>query len=65
MCQMEDDKENHLLECILIKMPNPEIIENSETSFEDVFSTDMAKVFKISRLLIQSMRTRDIFRNQS
>ena len=64
MCQLEDDKENHLLECIIIKMSNPKIIENSEATFEDVFSTDMAKVSKISRLLIQSMRTRDIFRNQ-
>ena len=49
-CEMSDDTDRHLLECVILKMSCPDIMENIESSFDDIYSSDMEKVFKVSKL---------------
>ena len=64
MCKIEDDTDSHLLECVIIKMSNPNLIENSDVKFDYVYSSNMKDVQKISKILIQAMRTREILKYQ-
>ena len=49
MCKIEDDTDSHLLECVIIKMSNPNLIENSDVKFDYVYSSNMKDVQKIQR----------------
>ena len=64
MCKIKDDTDSHLLECVIIKMSNPNLIENSDVKFDYVYSSNMKDVQKISKILIQAMRTREILKYQ-
>ena len=64
MCKMYDDTDRHLIECVIIKMANPDFIENSEVKFDCVYGNNMKDIKKMSKMLVQAMRTREIFKNQ-
>ena len=64
LCKIEDDTDRHLLECVIIKMSDPQFIENSEVVFDSVYSTNMTKVKKVSNMLIQALRIREIVKHQ-
>ena len=62
-CEMSDDTDRHLLECVVLKMASSDLMENTESEFNDVFSTDMIKVAKVSKLLRSAFRAREIIKN--
>ena len=63
VCEMSDDTDRHLLECALLKMASNDLLENSESVFDDIFSTDMKKVAKVSKLIRSALRIRELLRN--
>ena len=63
LCEVSDDTDRHLLECVVIKMSSPTIIENRTTVFDDIYSTDISKVSKVSKLLTSALRIRKILKN--
>ena len=49
-CGQSDDTDRHLLECAVLKMACPDLMENTESVYNDVFSSDMTKVQKVANL---------------
>ena len=62
-CEMSEDTDRHLLECVVLKMACPDLMENTKSIFEDVFDTDMLKVSNVSKLLKSALRAREIIKN--
>ena len=62
-CQISDDTDRHLLECVVLKMASPDLMENTESVFNDVYSSEMIKVAKVSKLLRSALRARAILKN--
>ena len=50
LCELNDDEQSHLLECVIIKVKCPEIFENRKNcKYEDIFSNDLKK-----RMILQN-----------
>ena len=62
-CGQSDDTDRHLLECAVLKMACPDLMENTASVYNDVFSSDMTKVQKVANLLKSALRAREILRN--
>ena len=58
LCKIENDKDHHLIQCIMVKMNISDIGDNLK--FEDIYSQDMTKVSNISKILTKVMRMREI-----
>ena len=63
LCKMKDDDQKHLLECPLIKVDSPDILNNTESEYKDIFSTDIHKLSKISQLLDIAITKRKTLRS--
>ena len=61
-CEMSEDTDRHLLQCVVLKMACPDLMENSESVYEDIFEMDMVKVAKVSKLLKSALRAREILK---
>ena len=60
LCNLKEDTQSHLLDCIIVKMECPEIVENKENcSYADIFCNSIEKMNNIAKLLHQAMRTRE------
>ena len=62
-CEMSEDTDRHLLKCVVLKMSCPDLIENTEYVYDDIFGMDMTKVAKVSTLLKSALRAREILKN--
>ena len=56
--KIEEDKQEHLLECVILKIASPEILNNIETEYNDIYSDIIEKQIKISKLLYIAVRKR-------
>ena len=63
-CQISSDTNQHLLECVMIKLRCPDIIENTDIVLENIYSSDMEKVTKIAKLLRSALRARELIKNE-
>ena len=62
LCKLDEDKQEHLLECILIKVRSPNLMENKyQSKYEDIYSSNIKKLDNVSELLLQATRTREIY----
>ena len=62
-CEISEDTDRHLLQCVVLKMSCNDLIENTEYVYDDIFGMDMLKVAKVATLLKSALRTREILRN--
>ena len=62
-CETSDDTNRHLLECAVLKMACPDLMENTESIFNDIFSANIKKVAKVSKLIRSALRARSILKN--
>ena len=62
-CGLENDENQHVLNCVILKLSCPELMSNRSISFEDVYSTDLRKVKEVAKLLKVSMRAREILKS--
>ena len=46
------------------KMACPDLMENIESIFNDIFSADIKKVAKVSKLIMSALRARSILKNE-
>jgi len=42
---LEDNTEQHILKCLILRMSCPEIMENFDVLFDDIYNEDMNKVY--------------------
>ena len=60
LCKLNLDDQSHLLECIMIKLEWPEILENKkECVYNDIYSNDIDNLNNIAHLMYLAMRTRE------
>ena len=65
LCKLKLDNQEHLLECIMIKVKCPDILENKKKcEYNDIYSTKLEKLANISDLLLQAIRMREILLSQ-
>ena len=58
LCKIEEDDQEHLLNCIIIKLASPEILNNIDIKYTDVFSDNLDKLNEVSKLLEVALRRR-------
>ena len=63
LCKIEDDNQNHLLECIIIKIESQEILNNTGAKISDIYSNDIEKQLSVTKLIDIAMRKRDMILN--
>ena len=59
LCQMNDDTDLHLIKCPITKFYCPDLIENTEYKFEDIYSEELSRLSIISKLIQSALRTRE------
>ena len=62
-CSLEQDTNQHLLECITLKLSSADLIENTKIVFEDIYSSNIDKVVETAKLIRSALRTREIIKN--
>ena len=60
LCKIKEDNQEHLIECLIIKIACPEIGYNTNVKYTDIFSDALEKQINISKLLNIAVRTRKV-----
>ena len=59
LCHLGEDDQEHLLECLIIKIECPEILHNTNVKHSDIYSSKIDKQIEITKLLEMAIRKRD------
>ena len=62
VCHLEDDTISHVLNCIIMKLNVPEILNYSDISVSDAFKNNMTRLNTLSSVFEKDWRKRNIFR---
>ena len=66
LCKLDDDTQEHLLVCILIKVRSPILMENKyQSKYSDIYSPNISKLHYDAELLLQATRTREIYLSEN
>ena len=58
LCKIGEDDQKHLLECIILKFTCPQILNNTDIKFTDIFSDNLDKQCEVGNLLEIALRKR-------
>ena len=58
LCRSQDDTQEHLTQCLLIKLKCKEIFHMTE-KYEDIFGSDCKKIIKIAKICESTLRIRE------
>ena len=58
LCKTEEDDQKHFIECLILKISCPEILNNTEIKYTDLYSNDIEKQNSLSKLLEIAIRKR-------
>ena len=59
LCKIKEDDQTHLLDCLIIKINCPEILNNMNSKYEDIFSDNVDKQSEICRLVDIAIKKRN------
>ena len=59
ICKLEDDTQEHMLRCVILKIKSPELFKIQEEKYEDLFSLNDDKIIKLARILESVLRKRE------
>ena len=48
LCKLGDDTQQHMFNCIIMKLSSRELFTNMETKYEDIYSLNLSKLIKVS-----------------
>ena len=57
-CKIAEDNQKHLIECMILKITCPEILNNKDIQYSDIFSESIDKLNEISKLFEIAIRKR-------
>ena len=63
LCKTEEDDQKHLIECLVIKIHCPDILNNVDSDFKDIYSDEIEKQNDISKLIDIAMKKRNQLMN--
>ena len=55
----EDDTQEHLFNCLAIKLISSEVFHIIDEKYEDIFSSNIEKLIKVSKICESAARTRE------
>ena len=58
LCHLEEDEQDHLFQCIIIKLSNEDLYKIRDEKYEDIFSMDIEKLTNISKICESVLRSR-------
>ena len=58
LCKLHEDNQEGVLNCVVIKLNCKELYAKKDEKYEDIFSSDLEKLNKISRLFQKCLDTR-------
>ena len=65
LCYLEEDRQEHLMACLMIKLKCPIILENKNNcTYMDIFTNDIKKQSNVAELLLEAIRTREKILNK-
>ena len=56
--QKEDDTQEHLFKCVILKLNCPELYKSQEEKYEDIFSLNLEKIIKVAKICESIQRKR-------
>ena len=59
LCKINQDSQQHLIECLIIKITCPEIYNNVNIRYEDLYSDNTTKQKQITKLFETAIRKRE------
>ena len=59
LCTKEDDTQEHILNCLAIKLNSSQVFHMNDENYEDIFSLSLNKLIKIARICESAARTRE------
>ena len=60
VCKLEEnDTQEHLFNCFVIKMTSKELYSMTECEYQDIFSLDLKKLIKVSKICESVARKRE------
>ena len=59
LCHIHEDNQEGILECFVLKLTCPELYQSKEEVYEDLFSTDTAKINKITSIFQACLNKRE------
>ena len=60
LCTLKEDNQSHLLECLVIKLNSPQVIENIDNCvYDDIYSTNISKLKNVANIIYEAVRTRE------
>jgi len=60
LCMNEDDKQNHLMECVIIKVSSKKVFNNEKAKYEDIFGHNVKKIKQIVEIMEDALRCREL-----
>ena len=55
-----DDTQDHMFQCLILKLKCPELYNAYEEKYEDIFSVNITKLIKIAKLCEILIRKREV-----
>ena len=59
LCKLEDDTQEHLFNCLILKLSCPELYNSIDEKYEDIFSLNHEKITNVARICEQLIRKRE------
>ena len=59
LCLNHEDSQEEMLECVILKLQCKELYQKNDEKYDDVFSADINKIYKISKVFQKCFEKRD------
>ena len=64
LCKLHEDSQERILDCVVLKLNCKELYQQKDEKYDHIFSSDMIRVAKISKLFIKCFETREEIMDQ-
>ena len=64
LCKLHEDSQERIIDCVVLKLNCKELYQQKDEQYDHIFSSDMIRVCKISKLLIKCFETREEIMDQ-
>ena len=61
ICNLEeDDSQEHIFDCIVLKIKCPELFNMTDEKYDDIFSQNVQKLIKVAKVCESAIKLREI-----
>ena len=59
LCFLEKNDQPHIIQCLVVQFKCPEVFDDTSSKYEDIFSNEPGKMYKIIKLIDVALRKRE------